>query len=137
MYRTGVPRVKLINTDTYLGWLELLLTGTNFHGPKPVRATEVLLYLQLQYIVVVSLHVKMVKLPCSAVTIFCRDIDLCTNSDSTLLQQYVPSLHPVNTQRCYNVYSTLSKPMTFGQLCVDAVQRRVFTGQRQQLQSGS
>ena len=30
--------------ETYPGWLELPLTGTNFHGPKPVRATEVLLY---------------------------------------------------------------------------------------------
>ena len=26
------------------GWLELPLTGTNCHGPKPVRATEVQLY---------------------------------------------------------------------------------------------
>ena len=26
------------------GWLELPLTGTNFHGSKHVRATEVLLY---------------------------------------------------------------------------------------------
>ena len=31
-YRTRVP-----------GWLELPLTGTNFHGPTPVRAIEILL----------------------------------------------------------------------------------------------
>ena len=35
---------RFINTETYPGWLELSLTGTNFHGPKPVRATELLLY---------------------------------------------------------------------------------------------
>ena len=29
--------------ETKPGWLELLLAGTNFHGPKPVQATEVLL----------------------------------------------------------------------------------------------
>ena len=40
---TRVPRVELINIETYSGWLELSLTGSNFHGPKPVRATEVLL----------------------------------------------------------------------------------------------
>ena len=30
--------------ETNPGWLELLLAGTNFHGPKPVQVTEVLLY---------------------------------------------------------------------------------------------
>ena len=30
--------------ETNPGWLELPLTGTNFHGPKPVRVTEILLY---------------------------------------------------------------------------------------------
>ena len=30
------------NMDFYPGWLELTLTGINFHGPKPVRATKVL-----------------------------------------------------------------------------------------------
>ena len=30
--------------ETYPEWLELPLTGTNFHDPKSVRATEVLLY---------------------------------------------------------------------------------------------
>ena len=32
------------NSETYPGWLELALTGTNFHDPKPVRVTEFLLY---------------------------------------------------------------------------------------------
>ena len=35
---------QFINTEIYPGWLELPLSGTNFHGPKPVRATEVLLH---------------------------------------------------------------------------------------------
>ena len=35
--------VKFINIETYPGWQELPLTGTNFHGTEPVRATEVLL----------------------------------------------------------------------------------------------
>ena len=39
-----MPRVQFINIETYPGWLELPLTRTNFHGPKPVRATEALLY---------------------------------------------------------------------------------------------
>ena len=43
IYRSRVPRVQFINTKPYPGWLELPLTGTNFHGPKPVRSTEVLL----------------------------------------------------------------------------------------------
>ena len=30
--------------ETNPGWLELPLVGTNFHGSKPVLATEVLLY---------------------------------------------------------------------------------------------
>ena len=35
--------LHFINKETYPGWLELPLTGSNFHGPKPARATEVLL----------------------------------------------------------------------------------------------
>ena len=31
--------------ETFPGWLELPLTGTNFYGRKPVRATEVLLFI--------------------------------------------------------------------------------------------
>ena len=31
-----------MNIETYPGQLELPLTGTNFHGPQPVRAIEVL-----------------------------------------------------------------------------------------------
>ena len=34
---------QIINTETYYGWLELPLVGTNFHVLKPVQATEVLL----------------------------------------------------------------------------------------------
>ena len=41
---TRVPRVQIINTETYPGWLELPLTGTIFHAPSSVRVTEVLLY---------------------------------------------------------------------------------------------
>ena len=29
----------------YLGWVELPLARTNFYGPKPVRAIEVILYI--------------------------------------------------------------------------------------------
>ena len=43
-YRTRVPIIQLINIEIYPGWLELPLTGTNFHGTKLVRAIEVLLY---------------------------------------------------------------------------------------------
>ena len=39
-YRTRVPRVQFINIETYPAWPELPLTGA-----KPVRATEVLLYI--------------------------------------------------------------------------------------------
>ena len=39
--------VQFINIETHPGWLELPLTETNFHGPKSVRATEVLMYLLL------------------------------------------------------------------------------------------
>ena len=38
------PKSSAYNIETYPGWLELPLTGINFRGPKPVRATEVLLY---------------------------------------------------------------------------------------------
>ena len=31
--------------ETNPEWLQLSLAGTNFHGPKPFQATEVLLYL--------------------------------------------------------------------------------------------
>ena len=42
---TEAPYIRLgINIETYPGWLELPLTGTNFNGPNPVQATEVLLY---------------------------------------------------------------------------------------------
>ena len=44
IYRTRVSGVQSINIETYPGWLELPLTGNNFNGPKPVRATEVLFY---------------------------------------------------------------------------------------------
>ena len=44
-------RTRII--ETYSGWLELSLTGTNFHGPKSVRGTEVLLYVDI-YIIVCS-----------------------------------------------------------------------------------
>ena len=37
----GVPLVQ-VYIETNPGWQELSLTKTNFHGPKPVRATEVL-----------------------------------------------------------------------------------------------
>ena len=37
-----VPRVQ-VYIDTNPGWLELPLTRTIFHGPRPVRATAVLL----------------------------------------------------------------------------------------------
>ena len=43
-YRTRVPRIQFINMETYPGWLELPLTGTNFSGPKPVRSTKFLLF---------------------------------------------------------------------------------------------
>ena len=33
----------LAGIEIYPGWLELSLTRTNFHGPKPVSATEVVL----------------------------------------------------------------------------------------------
>ena len=36
-----VPRDQFINIET--GWLELPLTGTNFQGSEPVRATKNLL----------------------------------------------------------------------------------------------
>ena len=49
MYRTRVSRNAEINP----GWLELPLTGTNFHGPKPVQAAEVQLYFILYYIGIV------------------------------------------------------------------------------------
>ena len=45
IYRTKVPRVKFINIKTHPGWLGLPSIGTNLNGHKPVRATEVLLYL--------------------------------------------------------------------------------------------
>ena len=32
-YRT---KAQFMNIETCTGWLELLLTGTNFRGPKPV-----------------------------------------------------------------------------------------------------
>ena len=35
---------QFINIETFPGWLELPSTGTSFYCPKPVRATEVLLY---------------------------------------------------------------------------------------------
>ena len=35
--------VQFIDIETYPGWQELPLTGTNFHGPEPVPVTEVLL----------------------------------------------------------------------------------------------
>ena len=38
-------RVQFLNIKSYPSWMELPLTGTNFHGPKPVQATEVLLYM--------------------------------------------------------------------------------------------
>ena len=41
------PESQEINIETYHGWFELPLTGTNFHGPKPVRATEVIQYLRV------------------------------------------------------------------------------------------
>ena len=44
IYRTRIPRAPFINTETYPGWLELPLTGTNFYGPEPVPAIEVLMY---------------------------------------------------------------------------------------------
>ena len=46
-YKEPESKGHFINTKIYPGWLELSLTGTNFHGTKPVRATEFLLYLTL------------------------------------------------------------------------------------------
>ena len=40
---TGLGSLEL-SLYRNLPWLELPLTGSNFHGPKPVGATEVLLY---------------------------------------------------------------------------------------------
>ena len=40
---TRVPKVQFIDKEAYSCGLELPLTGTNFHGPEPVRATAVLL----------------------------------------------------------------------------------------------
>ena len=37
-----------MNIETFPGRLELPLTGTNFHGSKHIRATEVLLYLYVE-----------------------------------------------------------------------------------------
>ena len=50
MYRTRVPRVQYIDIENYPGWLDLPLIGTNFHGHKPVGATEALLILFLSSI---------------------------------------------------------------------------------------
>ena len=55
--RPRVTRVEVIDIETYPGWLELPLIGTNFHGPKPVRATEVLLYIEI-----IIVHKYMVEL---------------------------------------------------------------------------
>ena len=41
LYRTRVPRVQFVNIETFPGWLELPLTQTNIHGPKPVRAMHI------------------------------------------------------------------------------------------------
>ena len=37
-YMTRVPTAQFFNIETYMntGWLEIPLTGTNFHGTKPV-----------------------------------------------------------------------------------------------------
>ena len=44
-YRTTISRAQFGNIETYPGWLEQPLTGTDFDGPKPNRAIEVLLYI--------------------------------------------------------------------------------------------
>ena len=38
VYRGRKTTIQPTNT----GWLELPLTGTNFHGPRPVRATKLI-----------------------------------------------------------------------------------------------
>ena len=43
IYGTKVHGVQ-VYLKTNPGWLVLHLTPANFHGPKPVRATEILLY---------------------------------------------------------------------------------------------
>ena len=40
---TSVPRVQFIDMENYPCWLKLSLTGTNFHGSRPIRAIEFLL----------------------------------------------------------------------------------------------
>ena len=42
--RTIIWSLQVILDIINPGWVELPLTITNFHGPKPVRAIEVLLY---------------------------------------------------------------------------------------------
>ena len=55
--RSRVPTVQFNDKETYPGWLELPLTGTNFHGPKPVQATEVLiLYLWISVTVLMDIN---------------------------------------------------------------------------------
>ena len=41
----GLDSLEFYNKETYLGWLEQPVAETNLYGPKPIRATEVLLHI--------------------------------------------------------------------------------------------